>query len=301
MNATIADRPASVSSRAASAVRRTFSARSSRLNPRSRFSPRAQVSPSSTKAYVPCACSARSSSRAMVDLPEPDRPVSQHCDSALAQASRPLDRRHARGFGDDHAAAVPVDAPARRRRARRSCRPPTVALSVGVDQDEAAGGADPRVGVDEQRLRSDDREPSDVVLRQRRCGTAAEGVHVDDVGAASRRSPARCERCASAGSAGPRQAGCRRATPPSPRVTCGRPARCRGGPAGRRGLTSTSRSSVSVTACGGNAVVPLGRRTPAILTRAVARDGSTISSSPWRTTPDATCPARARKRRRRRG
>ena len=69
--------PASASSAATSATRRWFSARSLGEKRRSRLSPSRKLSPSSRYAGTPASMSRRSTSIAIVDLPAPDRPVSQ--------------------------------------------------------------------------------------------------------------------------------------------------------------------------------------------------------------------------------
>ena len=84
--------PASTISLAVSATRRTFSARSSGVNPRSLFRPVRTPSPSRTYVCRPMPCSLRSSASAMVDLPAPGRPVSHSTRGrwflSVARASR---------------------------------------------------------------------------------------------------------------------------------------------------------------------------------------------------------------------
>ena len=67
--------PASTMRRATSATRRTFSARSPGVKPRSLVSPERTLSPSRTKVRTPSRCSRRSTRFAIVDLPDPDSPV----------------------------------------------------------------------------------------------------------------------------------------------------------------------------------------------------------------------------------
>src|SRR5829696_4304169 len=76
-SATRATTPASASSAAAWAVRRTFSARSSGLKPRLPLRPWRRLSPSSRSAGRPAPISSASTSTASVDLPEAGSPVSQ--------------------------------------------------------------------------------------------------------------------------------------------------------------------------------------------------------------------------------
>src|SRR5207253_5352419 len=77
MKAVSATMPASVNSFATSPMRRMFSVRSAGEKPRFLLRPWRTLSPSSTKACTLRSQSAFSSATAMVDFPEPERPVNQ--------------------------------------------------------------------------------------------------------------------------------------------------------------------------------------------------------------------------------
>ena len=77
MSETIVTRPASATSFAVSATRLTFSALSRSVKPKSLFNPCRRLSPSNTIVARPEAVSAWSTKLAIVDLPAPERPVSQ--------------------------------------------------------------------------------------------------------------------------------------------------------------------------------------------------------------------------------
>ena len=76
MNDTSTTSPASTISADTSAMRRMFSTRSASVNPRSRFKPWRTLSPSSRYVRTPSACSFDSTMLAIVDLPDPESPVS---------------------------------------------------------------------------------------------------------------------------------------------------------------------------------------------------------------------------------
>ena len=77
MRVTKAICPALAKSPATAEARRTLSARSVAEKPRSRLSAVRKSSPSTRKTFLPASKSRRSTNSAIVDLPEPERPVNQ--------------------------------------------------------------------------------------------------------------------------------------------------------------------------------------------------------------------------------
>src|ERR687898_3288401 len=132
MTGTSATTPASANSRATSPTRRMFSVRSAVEKPRSMLRPCRRLSPSSKYAERPAATSARSTSTATDDFPDPDSPVNQTVAPSDGRSSRPIPPRCQTTFlvtdsGD--LGRAQDDAGAHR------------VVGDLVDQDEAAGGA----------------------------------------------------------------------------------------------------------------------------------------------------------------
>ena len=107
----------------------------------------------------PRACSSRSTRLAMVDLPEPDRPVNQSIAGfwpfSAARAGL-LDRGR-----------LPMDVGGAAQRRSAIMPAPHGRVGVAVDQDEGAGVAVLRVGIEGDRLRGREIAEADLVQRQR--------------------------------------------------------------------------------------------------------------------------------------
>ena len=172
-------RPASTISLATSATRRMFSTRSASVKPRSLLRPWRTLSPSSRYVWRPSAWSFFSTRLAIVDLPAPDSPVNH-----TTHGWCPLRRACACLLTSIACQWMFCD-----RRSAKCSRPaPIVFVGQAVDQDEAAGVAVLRVGVEGDRLVEIEIAHADLVQVQRLRGQMLERVDVDLVLRRRRRS-----------------------------------------------------------------------------------------------------------------
>src|ERR687897_1136086 len=173
MTGTNATTPASANSRATSPTRRMFSVRSAVEKPRSALRPCRRLSPSSRYAERPAATSARSTSTATDDFPDPDNPVNQ--------TVAPSDGRSSRAIPPWCQTMFSVTDSGDLGRAQDDAGAHRVVGDL-VDQDEAAGGAVAAGLVGEKKHPGGGRHPPDLVEPQAvRHLVAVEGVDVEPV------------------------------------------------------------------------------------------------------------------------
>ena len=232
MNDTSTTRPASTISVDTSAMRRMFSTRSASVKPRSRFRPWRTLSPSSRYVRTPRACSFDSTMLAIVDLPDPDRPVNH-------TTAGPWSFWPARAALSTFTSCQWMLC---ERRSAKCSRPGTDG-DVGqlVDDDEATGVAVDVVGVERDRPIEADVAHADLVQLERRSprdGRACSRRPGTSGGRSSRR-PCGCR--SSSGTAGRAASRPRASTRRAPRT--GRPPRpaCRRRRSGRRGWRRSRR------------------------------------------------------------
>ena len=114
---------------------------------------------------TPRSVSSAASALATVDFPEPESPVSHTVAPLHAGGAPALVARHLALVPDDVGAAVALDR-SRSRLAEDHPRADRLERAL-VDEDEAAGDAVAAVLVDEQRHRGADRDPTELVERER--------------------------------------------------------------------------------------------------------------------------------------